>query len=192
MKRVVLSMVMLLSAAPVAMAQTHSASPAALGINFAPRAVQDEARRGFTVLVNAGVGIQRDEFYGETSTGFAGLNFGVGWFLTDNIAVLFRRSATIGKFDGDSITQVSDVWGGTAQFWVNPRFAVEAGAGVGRWSDDANNSDTGFGIIVGGTVVILRRGSHNITGGVEYAPVFVDDGTIHNVGVVIGYQFIRR
>jgi hypothetical protein len=36
------------------------------------------------------------------------------------------------------------------------------------------------------------HGKHNVTAGFEYAPAFTDSGTVHNVGFVVGYQFVRR
>ena len=193
MKRLVLSIVLLLTAAPVAMAQNLSASPAPapekLGMSFAPRAAA--SHHGFTVFINIGAGVQKDEFYGETSTGLAGLNFGVGWYVADNVAVLFRGSGTRGSFQDGDVDQVSGVFGGTIQFWLNQRFAIEGGAGLGRWSDNFGDSDTGFGIIAGVTAVLVQRGSHHITAGAEYAPVFTTDGTVHNIGFVVGYLFAR-
>ena len=80
---------------------------------------QNEADRGgFTLLLNAGLGLQYDEAFEESAAGLAGLNLGVGGFLTRDLALMFRISGTNVSYDagffGD-ITQVSGVGGVTLQ-----------------------------------------------------------------------------
>jgi hypothetical protein len=190
MKRIVLSVVLMLAIAPAAMAQGLSDSASNLGATFAPRVTQGAPRSGFTILVNLGVGVQRDDCCAATTTGLAGANLGIGAFVTDTIAVLGRFSGTnVSHGFGD---QTSGVLGGTVQVWVSDRFAIEGGAGMGYWSLGSGLSEVGFGIIVGATGIIISRGNHNLIAGVEYAPAFTDPATVHNFGFTIGYQFIRR
>ncbi len=201
MRRVVLSIVLLLTLAPAAFAQNPAASPAAFGVSFVPSVRQDEPkRRGFTLLVNAGVGVRRDDLYEGTLTGFTS-NYGIGAFVTDRVAILARYTTT--STAARSLTHFScspepcyvglgaGVAGATAQFWVNSRFAIEGGAGLGFWLDSGSRSDTGIGLILGGTASIVNRGSHRLTAGLEYAPAFTPSMTIHTFGLVIGYQYIR-
>lgn len=156
---------------------------------------QNEANRGgFTILVNLGVGIQNDSFLEETSTGVAGLNLGIGGFLTRDLALMGRFSGTTAVFDEfvgffGEFTQVSGVMGATLQYWPSDRFYVEAGPGVGVWSAESS-SDQGFGLITGAGVTIFNRGKHNLQVGFEYAPAFTDPGTVHNIGITFGYQFL--
>ena len=172
MKRVVLAVAMLLFVASPAFAQ-------------AP------ARSGFTVFANLGVGFQNDVTLEETATGLAGLNFGAGWFLTDNLAVLGRFSGTTANFDAiGGLSQRSGVWGGSVQYWLNNWASIEGGAGYGRWSNDFHGSDDGFGLIVAFNATVFQRGRHHIRAGFEYAPVLTED-KIHNMGVTIGYQFVK-
>ena len=192
MKRVALLTVLSLALASSAMAQGLSTSPASLSVNFAPKAAQnDPARRGFTALANIGFGVQSDEFYEQTVGGLAGLNFGAGWFVSNNLAILGRYSTTTGTFDSEGpIRQMSGVFGATAQYWLNRRFAVEGGVGMGYWSDDADQSETGFGVIAGFVASLYNKGPHHVTAGFEYAPAFTNTGTVHNMGFVVGYQLI--
>ena len=157
-----------------------------------PAFAQAPARHGFTVLANVGVGFQNDEFYQETATGLGGVNFGAGVFVTDNIAILGRFSGTVARFDaGGNIRQTSTVYGGTVQFWLNNWASIEAGAGYGLWMDEFDDSDGGFGLIFAFHASVFQRGSHHIRAGVEYAPVFTDTN-VHNIGIVAGYQFVKK
>jgi hypothetical protein len=157
-------------------------------------------RRGFTLLLNLGFGVQHDGGLQESATGLAGLNLGIGGFLTKDVALMFRISGTnvsydfgptpCGGFCRGSFNQVSGVGGVTLQFWPSDRFNVEGGVGFGLW-DDGIESQQGFGLIVAGNVVVFHRGKHYLQVGAEYAPAFTDWGTIQNVGITFGYQFHR-
>lgn len=126
--------------------------------------------------------------------GLAGLNFGVGGFLTRDLPLMFRLSGTNVAYDfgpsGD-YRQVSGVAGPAVQYWLSDRFNLEAGAGVGFWSSpDTDEANGALGIILGAGVTIFNRGRHNLQFCVQYAPAFTDPGTVHNVGVTFGYQFL--
>ena len=92
----------------------------------------------FELLLNLGVGSQREGDF--SAIGLAGLNLGVGGFLTENLALMFRLSGTnatheFGAFGYDfDISQVSGVAGLTVQHWLDDRFYIEAGPGMGFWS----------------------------------------------------------
>jgi Outer membrane protein beta-barrel domain len=145
-------------------------------------------RGGFTLLVNLGVGIQNDTGIEESAVGLAGLNLGVGWFIKPNVAILGRFSGTNASYETDfgDFRQVSGVLGPTLQYWASDKVYLEGGAGLGRWSAD-DESDSGFGLILGAGFTLWNRGKHNLQVGVEYAPVFTD-GAVHNFGFTFGYQ----
>jgi hypothetical protein len=149
-------------------------------------------RGGFTALVDAGAGVQRDTAIGETKIGVAGLNFGVGGFLTRDVALMFRLSGTNVTYDlaFGEYRQISGVTGPTVQWWLSDRFNIEAGAGFGYWNADTGEDSRGLGILLGTGVTLFNRGKHNLQFGVQYAPAFTDPGTVHNVGFTIGYQFL--
>jgi len=152
--------------------------------------VSSAGRGGFTVLVGLGTGIQHDSALEETKAGLAGLNFGVGGFLSENLALMFRISGTNVRYDfggSDEFRQVSGVGGASLQYWLSNRVNVEAGVGGGFWSVE-DEQDTGAGLILGTAATIFNRGNHNVQVGVEYAPAFTDSGTVHNIGITLGYQ----
>lgn len=156
-----------------------------------PAAVAQDTpeRDGFTMLLSLGAGLQDDGALPESGTGFGGLNLGIGGFLNERVALWFRVSGTTVTYDtpfGD-LTQTSGFGGPALQYWVSERFAVEGGLGFGFWSaEDAD--DTGMGLMLGGDFVVWTNGPHSLHLGVEYAPAFTDPDTVHNYGLVFGWQ----
>jgi len=148
-------------------------------------------RGGFTLLLSLGVGIQKDQAFDKSETGLAGLNLGIGGFLNEDLALMFRVSGTSADYASSSasLSQISGVGGAAVQYWLNDRFNLEGGAGVGFW-DIEGTQDSSFGLILGTGFVFFNRGKHNLQLGVEYAPAFTDPETVHNVGVVLGYQLL--
>ena len=161
-----------------------------LAIAGGPAFAQD--RGGFTALVDIGAGVQRDSAIDETGFGLAGLNLGVGGFVTGDLALLFRIAGTNVNYDlgefGD-YRQTSGFIGPSAQFWLSDRFNVEAGGGFGFWRGENDEDDTGLGLLLGAGVSIFNRGKHNLQVGTYYAPAFTDPGTVHSFGFTFGYQF---
>ena len=155
-----------------------------------PAAAQSVDFSRFTAFVNLGVGFQNDAFYDDTEIGLAGPNFGAGLFLTRDLAVLGRYSGTTVTFQPFEVTQTSGVWAGSIQYWLNNWASVEAGAGYGRWADSDEVSDGAFGLILAFHASVFQRGRHHVRAGVEYAPVFTDFN-VHNIGLVVGYQYGR-
>jgi len=202
MKQGMLSIVLLLALAPAAFAQNPSPSRAPGAVSAVPSVRQDEStHRRFTALVNLGAGVWRDGLYDETLAAVTN-NLGIGAFVTDRVAILARYSAmTTGTDSRDfsfscspnpcAIRVSAGVAGATAQFWVNRRFAIEGGAGVGFQTDSGGGAETGFGLILGATADLVHWGKHHLTAGFEYAPAFMASETIHTFGFVIGYQFVR-
>ena len=191
MKRAVFSLIVLMAFAAPAYAQNGNAAPSrslSFGNVLAPAAASNA--RGFTVMANIGVGFEHDFFYGGAA-GLAGLNFGIGGFITPKIALLFRWSRTVVQFSDPGISQGSAVVGATLQYWLNSRLAVEAGGGLGSWYDETGASDASGGLILGVSYIVWEHGAHHLVAGAEYAPVFTD-GKVHNVGITFGYQFVRR
>lgn len=148
-------------------------------------------RGGFTALVDLGIGIQSDTAIDETAVGLAGIGFGVGAFVTDDLGLLFRLTGTNVSYDLDGIDygQSSGFFGPAAQFWLSDRLNVEAGAGFGYWRGDNDEQSRGFGLILGTGISIMNRGKHNLQVGVQYMPAFTDPGTVHSIGFTLGYQF---
>lgn len=148
-------------------------------------------RGGFTALVDLGAGVQNDSSIEETAVGLAGLSFGAGAFLNENLAVMFRLAGTRVTYDlnGFDYGQSSGFFGPSLQYWLSDRVNVETGAGWGFWRGDTDEDNTGFGLLLGAGVSVFNRGKHNLQVGVQYAPAFTDPGTVHNFGFTFGYQF---
>jgi hypothetical protein len=146
-------------------------------------------RGGFTFFVNGGLGIQNDAALEETAVGISGINFGVGGFLTKDLAIVGRYSGTAVSHEtpvGD-INQISGVFAPTLQYWASDKMYLEGGVGAGVWNAEGD-SNQGLGLILGAGFTMWNRGKHNLQVGFEYAPAFTDPGTVHNFGITIGYQ----
>lgn len=147
-------------------------------------------RNGFTLLLNIGAGVQKDPALSESATaGLAGINLGIGGFLNERAALWFRVSGTVASHDigVGSVTQTSGFAGPALQYWTSERFALEGGLGLGYWDVEGTN-ESGLGALLGATYVVWTNGGHNLSVGAEYAPAFTDPDTVHNFGVVFGWQ----
>jgi hypothetical protein len=148
-------------------------------------------RGAFTLLLTLGYGIQTSGVIDESASGLSGLNLGAGGFLSENAALMFRLSGTNVTYDvgGLDFQSVSGVGALSVQYWLDDRFNVEGGPGFGFLSNDVVDK-RGFGLVMGTGYSVFFRGKHSLQFGVEYAPVFVDERTIHNFGITFGYQFL--
>lgn len=154
------------------------------------------ARSGLTGLLSFGVGLQRDQSIRSTETGLGGLNLGVGAFLTDRAALMLRASGT--NVARASKRHVSGTAGISLQYWIHDRLRLEAGAGVGvleilgsaglEGLEVDPKRDSGFGLIFGTAFTLWRSVGHDFSIGLEYAPAFTDPDTVHNFGIVLGWQ----
>ncbi|HJU43234.1 MAG TPA: hypothetical protein VJ691_10485 [Vicinamibacterales bacterium] len=164
---------------------------AAFAVLLSGASAYAQNRGGFTALVDLGVGVQRDTAIDETAVGLAGLGFGVGAFVNEDLAVMFRLTGTNVSYDlaGGDYGQSSGVGGAAAQFWLSDRLNVEAGAGFGFWRGDNDERNRGLGLILGTGLSLWNRGKHNVQFGVQYLPAFTDPGMVHNFGFTVGYQF---
>ena len=154
----------------------------------AGNAAAQSDRGGFTLVVDLGVGIQKDTALDETGKGLAGLNFGAGGFLNPDMAIMGRISGTNASYEtpfGD-VRQTSGVVAPVVQYWTSDKVYVQGGAGLGYWNVEGE-SDKGLGLILGAGFTVWNNGKHNLQVGVEYVPVFTDS-KIHNFGVTFGYQ----
>jgi hypothetical protein len=152
-----------------------------------PVSGQGPDRSGFTMILDVGIGLQKDAAFPESEVGIGGINLGLGGFVNENTAVLFRASGTTVDYGG--VTQTSGVGGPAVQYWVDERLAIEGGIGLGFW-DVSGTDDTGLGVILAASYALWNRGSHNLFIGAEYAPAFTDPETVHNFGIVFGWQLL--
>lgn len=156
----------------------------------ASRAQSQPERNGFTLQLNIGAGVQKDPALNESATaGLAGINLGIGGFLNERAALWFRVSGTVASHDIGlgSVTQTSGFAGPALQYWTSERFAIEGGLGLGYWDVEGTN-ESGLGLLLGATYVFWTNGGHSLSVGAEYAPAFTDPDTVHNAGLVFGWQ----
>jgi hypothetical protein len=144
-------------------------------------------RGGLTLILDLGLGFQHDGFFGRTERGWGGLNFGIGGFLTDDAALMFRVSGTTVTYG--AVQQSSGVFGPALQYWTSDRFFITGGVGVGLWGVDGA-TDGGLGFILGGGYALLNSGKHNLQLGMEYAPAFTAPEAVHNFSITVGWQLL--
>jgi hypothetical protein len=147
-------------------------------------------RGNFTLLLNLGVGFQRDPLVDQTERGLAGINLGIGGFLADDLALMFRWSGTAGVDQGP-YEQTSAAYAPTIQYWVDDRLSLEAGAGLGlRSVDNTDIIESGLGLMLGAGYTLFGGGKHAFRLGIEYAAAFTEPTWVHNVGFVLGWQLL--
>ena len=156
-------------------------------------------RKGFTLLLSLGLGVQSDEVLDDTQLGLGGLNLGLGGFLSPQLALMFRASGTpasynlLEDFEGElDFRQTSGVAGVVIQYWFSDRFNIEGGPGLGFWTADLageDADDSGFGFIAGAGYSFFQSSKVSLQIGVEIAPVFTD-GAVANYGLNLGFQLL--
>jgi outer membrane receptor protein involved in Fe transport len=153
-----------------------------------------EDRGGFTLLLTLGYGLQNGAIGDDTYDGIGGLSFGIGGFVEDDVALMFRLSGTNVQYDymlyGYDYSQdsVSGVAVFDVQWWTTDRLNLEFGGGFG-FVDIDSYSDRGLGLYAGIGYAVLLRAKHSLQLGIEYAPVFADD-TVNNLCFNVGFQFL--
>jgi len=152
-------------------------------------------RGGFTLLLTMGLGLQNNGWIEESGVGLGGLNLGIGGFVSPDLAVMFRASGTNVDFDRSkyfnvSTNFVSGVGGVSVQYWANNVVNLEGGAGFAFANADPGPDDSGFGLIAAIGFSFWHKGKHSLQFGIEYAPVFLDSGNVHNVCFTFGWQLL--
>jgi hypothetical protein len=156
-------------------------------------------RSGFTLLLSLGYGIQTGEIKNDTGTGLAGLNLGIGGFVSERAALMFKIAGTnvsydytIEPFGTYSTDVIAAVMVGDLQYWATDRLTMEFGLGFGIVdSESAWDAERGMGMLVGAAYSVLLREKHSLQVGVEYTPVFRDrSDTVHSIGFNVGFQFL--
>jgi hypothetical protein len=168
-------------------------------------------RGGFTLLMTLGYGIQAGDFTGQASTnidqvqgivtgarnGLAGLNLGIGGFVSKNTALMLRLSGTTAKGEYyvryHQAPKTTDITSGAMaldmQRWLGDRWNVEIGAGVGFLQSTLDNH-RGVGLFAAIGYSVLCRGGHSLQIGIEDAHYHDSDREIDNIGLCVGFQFL--
>jgi hypothetical protein len=150
-------------------------------------------RHGFTMILTLGLGYQTlaSDYGHRSEVGLGGLNIGLGGFLTPNLALMFRLSGT--NVDYDGVRCVSGTGGIAVQYWVSDYLNLEGGVGMGIGVLDdglSEGSDSGLGLIAAIGVPFWHSTGHSLQVGLEFAPVFLDEVQIYNVGINFGWQLL--
>lgn len=169
----------------------------ALCVLVPARDARSQDRQGFTLLLSLGYGLQSGGILEESTDGLAGLNLGIGGFISDDTALMFRVSGTNVSYEYDLPfpygSSSTDVISGVAvfdlQYWATDRLNLEFGAGFGFVDADNLGDDRGLGMLAGIGYSVLLRGKYSLQLGVEYAHAILDE-TVHNVGFNVGFQFL--
>jgi hypothetical protein len=144
-------------------------------------------RGSFTLMLDVGLGLQHDGYIGQTQQGVAGLNLGIGGFLTDKTALMFRLAGTTASYG--HFQQSSGVMAPTLQYWIDDRLYVDGGVGIG-FGGVYDSTDGGLGFILGAGYAVLNRGKHNLQIAIEYTPAFTEPEAVHSLGVTVGWQLL--
>lgn len=148
-------------------------------------------RNGLTLMVNVGPGFQHDALFESSATGLGRISVGIGDFLSDDLGVFLRFSATqVEHTDGLFPQRQTSGFGGfSMQFWQNSRFFIETGLGVGFTAEElTERTHAGISALIGTGVALYRMGNSHVHFGVEYSPVVINRDLVHTVGLNIGYQ----
>lgn len=168
----------------------------------------ESQRQGFTFLLSLGAGMQGglDDAL-DYEIGLAGLNVGLGGFLSPELAILGRISGTFtaressAGFEDVDFTVLHGFVGPSVMFFLSDRFSLEAGVGLGIVNGEAtaetdlgritvSNSDEGLGVLLGAAAPLtyLGGGGYALTLGTDVNLGFFEDGTMLSVGLLLGIQ----
>ena len=123
----------------------------------------------------------------DSNVGLAGLNLGIGGFLSPDVGVLFRISGS--NVESGNVRIVSGFAGPAVQYFVTDLVRLEGGVGFG-FADFDTFSESGWALLLGTNVAIWQNHGHRLHLGVEYAPAFLGDATVHNSGFTFGWQLL--
>ncbi len=154
------------------------------------------ARRGLTFEANVGFGslvISPDGAPGQTESGIAGLNLGIGGWLTHRAALTLRIAGVTYSDDGGSLT--GGFVGGAMQLWLHDEVWLGLGVGLGFAGLELEDSpdpdpETGLGMDFRLGYTPFVSGSHSLNFSLEVNPSFLDGGVLTGIGFLIGYQYL--
>ena len=179
----------------VALAQP-GAEPTAGGQPAAPAASPAAARHaGITVEANAGFGWIRSSptraasFTSGVSLAAA---VGVGAWLTPQLALTGRFAGVSNFADGERLGAY--FVGPSVQYWLDHRWWLGAGAGLGVLASSTSDGDVGFAFDVRIGRVIATREAHLYDVSLEITPARFsatgDSATLTGVALLFGFQYL--
>ncbi|HEU0037206.1 MAG TPA: hypothetical protein VFQ53_41635 [Kofleriaceae bacterium] len=149
---------------------------------------------GITFETNVGVGFMytTDQATDETDTGlaFAGIDLGIGGWLTEHLA-LTARGTLVTYAPAKDVRLTGGFLGPSLQYWTSKRLWFGAGVGLGFAAPTGmgeSDTKTGFGLDgrAGYTFSQGRTNTFNIS--IEVTPGFYDGFGVHGAALLVGYQ----
>jgi hypothetical protein len=167
---------------------------------YQPRAAASY-RSGLTFEANLGLGAvwldrNSDGASSDTLGAVAGLNLGIGGFVTPQLAITLRAAGVTYSEDmgPDSASFVTGFLGPTAQYWFNDNVWAGGGLGLGFASlllgDIEYASEAGLGIVLRGgyTLSPTSKSSWNISA--ELTSAMLEQVDANGFGLLAGYQWL--
>jgi hypothetical protein len=173
----------------VAFAQP-GAAPAAT-----PAAAAAARRSGITVEANAGFGWIRSSptrAPSFTSGISLAIDVGVGVWLTPQLALTGRFAGVSNFADGERLGAY--FVGPSVQYWLDHRWWLGGGAGLGVLASSTSDSDVGFAFDIRLGRVIATRDAHVYDVSLEITPARFsasgDSATLTGVALLFGFQYL--
>ena len=157
-------------------------------------------RTGFTFEANIGAGyVHATDNSGNNAnsdTTLAGLDIGVGGFLSPSLALTFRIAGVTFTDQNDSSVRIVDEFvGPSVQYWATDNAWLRAGIGLALisalTSDDSTSiSEHALGFDFGIGYSLTTHSKHTINFSAEATPGFFSQGTATTFSLLVGYQYL--
>lgn len=143
---------------------------------------------------HSSTGEDTSEHYYKTRIfgGIAPLSFGIGGFLSENVALMFRASGTNYFRTNDPAAVL--FYGPALQLWASDALMFGVGAGLGVHSKDVQQGIDALGVAssLRASYSFFRRPTQVANVGLELVPAFFPDTLDITLGtaVIVGWQFL--
>lgn len=132
----------------------------------------------------------------ETSThsGFAPLSLGIGGFITEDWALLFRASGT--SFFQDERQWLNVFSGIAVQYWPTDRFMLGAGIGIGTFMTISNRSSSdqsenrGLALSARAGYSVVSGQSNALRLAIELTPAYYEHSRVTGVAMGLEWQLL--
>lgn len=159
---------------------------------------QNIDRSGFTFALGIGIAHQQDFLSGPSSKAGEGLSLSLGAYLKNDMAIFVQLSKHKGTYLHDRVNpqeyiQFSEFIGTILQYWLNHRFYLEGGSGIGAVRHNGLSTlptahDIGFATLAGAGMVLHKSGLGLVKLGLENTFVVLDKKHVNNLGLILRYQ----
>jgi hypothetical protein len=143
-------------------------------------------RKSVTLEASVGAGylISTGDFSG--GFGLSGINFGVGGFLNNKLAITGRFVGVLSR--GSDPTSLISI-GGAVQYWLDDKLWIGGGAGLSYVYVTGANTN-GFALDARAGYTFKQTREHAFHASLEVVPGFFDGGSIVGIAALVGYQYL--